>query len=89
MNIVLNLDARRPLRYAKSAIVHAKSAKNLAKLRGHVAHSPLGATAWSEVEARESGDLKNVTVETGLAPSPPDADLKPDSTIKQLTEGQN
>ncbi len=54
-----------------------------------VAHRPLGATAWSAVEVHESGDLKNLTVETGLAPSPPNRDQQPDSTIKQLTEGQN
>jgi hypothetical protein len=54
-----------------------------------VVHRPLGATACSPVETRESGDPKNPTVETGLAPSPPNADQQPDSALKQLTEGQN
>jgi hypothetical protein len=48
-----------------------------------VANRPLGATAWSPVEKRESGDLKNPTVETGLAPSPLNAEQQPDSTIKR------
>jgi hypothetical protein len=50
-------------------------------------HPPLGATPWSIVEERESANRQTLSVETGLAPSPPDTDQQQDSTINQLTEG--
>ena len=53
------------------------------------ARPPLGATARSTLEALESDDRETLSVETELAPSPRDADRQPDSTIKQLTGGQN
>jgi hypothetical protein len=44
----------------------------------------LGTTACSTLEALESGGRETLSVETGLAPSPPDADQQQDSTIKRL-----
>jgi hypothetical protein len=57
--------------------------------RDSVAHSPLGTTACSTLEALESGGRETLSVETELAPSPPNANQQPDSTLKQLTERQN
>jgi len=52
--------------------------------RDSLAHSPLGTTACSTLEALESGDRETLSVETGLAPSPPNADQQPDSALKRL-----
>jgi hypothetical protein len=57
--------------------------------RDSVAHSPLGTTACSTLEALESGDREILSVETELAPPPPNADQQPDSALQPLTERQN
>jgi hypothetical protein len=57
--------------------------------RDSLAHPPLGTTACSTLEALESGDREILSVETELAPPPPNADQQPDSALQPLTERQN